>query len=143
MIIGNFKYRAAKDRYEGGITTLTFKLTGVTFEPNEKSGEKEPDYRVMVATENGQFELGAAWRRESDKGRPFVSVALDAPLLAAPLNAALFLDDDREAAALVWTRPSKGRVLHPSRRLNPAEAPVPIYRCLSSARADEQLSHLL
>jgi uncharacterized protein (DUF736 family) len=63
---------------------------------------RPPDDDAQTST--GQVELGAAWKRTSDKGREFVSVSLDAPLLTAPLNAALFMADEGDAASLVWNR---------------------------------------
>lgn len=106
MIIGNFTHDAKKKTYTGDIVALSFEKRGVTFTPVEKNSEKEPDYRVTVATESGTSELGAAWKRTSERGQDFISVSLDGPLLAAPFNAALFTDKDGNAT-LVWTRPKK------------------------------------
>lgn len=106
MIIGNFIYDTKKKTYTGDIVALSFEKRGVVFNPVEKNGEKEPDYRVTVPAEGGSVELGAAWKRTSERGQDFVSVSLDGPLLAGPFNAALF--PDREGnATLVWTRPKK------------------------------------
>jgi uncharacterized protein (DUF736 family) len=105
-IIGNFTFDKKKNTYTGDIVTLSFEKRGVMFIPTEKSGDKEPDYRVTVGTEAGPVELGAAWKRTSERGQDFVSVALDGPLLAAPFNAALFPDKDGNAS-LVWNRPKK------------------------------------
>jgi uncharacterized protein (DUF736 family) len=104
MIIGNFSYDQRADAFTGDILTLSFSFSAVDIKPTGKSGTKEPDYRVTAQTSTGQVELGAAWKRTSDKGREFVSVSLDAPLLAAPLNAALFMADEGGAASLVWNR---------------------------------------
>jgi len=106
MIIGNFTYDTKKNTYTGDIVALSFEKRGVTFTPVEKNGEKEPDYRVTVPTDTGTVELGAAWKRTSERGQDFVSVSLDGPLLSAPFNAALFPDRDG-SATLVWTRPKK------------------------------------
>src|SRR5271154_1721881 len=104
MIIGTFKYDERTDSYKGDIVTLNFQLNGVDMTPTDKVSSKEPDYRVTARTATGLVELGAAWKRTSDRGREFVSVSLDAPLLAAPVNAALFLDKNETDAALVWNR---------------------------------------
>ena len=106
MIIGNFSFDKKKNTYTGDIVTLSFEKHGVTFIPTEKAGDKEPDYRVTAPTEAGPVELGAAWKRTSERGQDFVSVALDGPLLPAPFNAALFPDKGGNAS-LVWTRPKK------------------------------------
>ena len=104
-IIGNFKKDAKSDCFTGDIVTLTFNRTGVQFKPNEKSGEKEPDYRISGKTAHGVVEFGAAWKRTSEGGREFLSVSIDDPALPGALNAALFTAEDGEAATLVWNRP--------------------------------------
>jgi uncharacterized protein (DUF736 family) len=104
MIIGNFSYDAQNDTYAGDIATLTLERRAVMFRPNEKGGDKEPDYRVVQDREEGTVELGAAWKRSSGTGREFLSVLLDDPALPASLNAALFPSDQGERASLVWQR---------------------------------------
>lgn len=104
MIIGNFTYDAMRNTYHGDIQTLTFAREGVSLRPAQKTGERGPDYRVFAETEGGTVELGAAWRRQSEKGHSFLSVMLDDPAFGQPVNVALF--DDREGSAtMVWTRP--------------------------------------
>ena len=107
MIIGNFKHDAKADTYSGEITTLTFHRSNVQLRPVEKSGDKEPDYRITGTTAFGSVEFGAAWKRKSEKGQEFLSVSIDDPALGSSLNAALFADDERKAAVLVWNRPKK------------------------------------
>ena len=102
MIIGQFR-QTDGERFTGDIVTLSFEKRGVTFVPVDKKSDKEPDYRVIAPAEDGHVELGAAWKRTSEKGQDFVSVSLDGPLLPAPFNAALFLDE-RGFASLVWNR---------------------------------------
>jgi uncharacterized protein (DUF736 family) len=110
MIIGSFKYTKAQDTYLGDIVTLNFRIEGVAFKPNPRKADKEPDYRIVAATPSGSVELGAGWKRTSDKGMEFVSVSLDAPLLTTPFNAALFLEADGKSATLVWSRPKAKEV---------------------------------
>jgi uncharacterized protein (DUF736 family) len=107
MIIGNFAYDKKTDTYAGDVTTLTFSRPSVQLRPNEKSGTKEPDYRVVSETAHGLVEFGAAWQRKSENGKEFLSVAIDDPALAGSLNAALFRSEDGKTAALVWTRQKK------------------------------------
>jgi uncharacterized protein (DUF736 family) len=105
MIIGKFSYDAASDSYTGDIITLTFTRAGVQLKPHEKSGEDEPNYRVVAKSVLGTVEFGAAWKRSSEKnGQEDLSVAIDDPAFPGPLNAALFLDEDGETASLVWKR---------------------------------------
>jgi uncharacterized protein (DUF736 family) len=107
MIIGNFTYDLDRDTYAGAITTLTLQRGSVVFRPTEKNGDKEPDYRVIHETEAGTVELGAAWKRSSERGREFLSVLLDDPALASSVNAALFPSDQNERATLVWQRQNR------------------------------------
>lgn len=104
MIIGTFVYDKDTDSFSGDISTLNFQFSPVDIKPTEKNGEKGPDYRLVSDTAHGHVELGAAWKRTSDQGRDFISVSLDAPLLEAPLNAALFMSETGATAQLVWNR---------------------------------------
>lgn len=106
MIIGNFRYEAAADIYTGELRTLTMQRNGVVLRPLRKGSEREPDYRVVEVTETGSVELGAAWRKRTERGRDYLSVLLDDPALNRPLSAALFLDEDDQHATLVWSRPA-------------------------------------
>jgi uncharacterized protein (DUF736 family) len=105
MIIGNFTYDKKADTYTGDVTTLTFQRADVQLKPNEKSGAKEPDYRVVTKTAQGLVEFGAAWHRTSENGKEFLSVSIDDPALPGSLNAALFQAEDGKNSVLVWSRP--------------------------------------
>ena len=104
MIIGTFIYDKETDCFSGDISTVHFQFSLVEIIPAEKNGDKGPDYRLIAETAHGHVELGAAWKRTSEQGRDFISVALDAPLLEAPLNAALFLAETGVKASMVWNR---------------------------------------
>jgi uncharacterized protein (DUF736 family) len=124
MIIGNFLYEAETDTYAGDVTTLTFNRSSVQLKPVEKSGDKEPDYRVVAQTPHGTVEFGAAWKRKSEKGQDFLSVSIDDPALSGALNAALFPGESGETAVLVWNRrkPGKGEASEESRPGNGAKS---------------------
>jgi uncharacterized protein (DUF736 family) len=107
MTIGNFTYNNAKDTYTGAIKTLTLLRGKVVFRPTEGKNGKGPHYRVVVEGVPGAVELGAAWKRTSEAGREFLSVSLDDPALAHPLNAALMPSEDGANAILIWSRPAK------------------------------------
>lgn len=132
MIIGNFRYDAEHDIYSGEIRTLTFARANVFVRPHDKSGDKEPDYRILQELDAGSVELGAAWRRRGEGGREFLSVALDDPSLPAPVNAVMFIVNDGEGTRLVWQRqPRKTPVPEPKpaprrqRRAQAAASPQP------------------
>jgi uncharacterized protein (DUF736 family) len=107
MIIGNFRYDAEHDSYAGDIATLTLQRSQVVLRPNDKSGDKEPDYRIMQERLDGTVEFGAAWKRTGERGRAFLSIMLDDPALPSPLNAVMFTADDGEGTRLVWQRARK------------------------------------
>lgn len=101
--IGNFLYDEKSDTYAGSITTLTVVRNDVRFVPNKKSGEKQPDYRIVGGTGSGDVEFGSAWKKTGEKGE-FLSISIDDPALPGALNAALFPAEDGGSARLVWTR---------------------------------------
>jgi len=49
------------------------------------------------------MEIGAGWKRQSAANKPYISVKLDDPSFAAPLNARL-VDADNGTAQLYWSR---------------------------------------
>jgi uncharacterized protein (DUF736 family) len=119
MIIGNFTYDSGEGTYAGEITTLTLRRTGVKFLPAEKTGDKEPDYRIVHEFDGMAVELGAAWKRSSDRGRDYLSVMIDDPALPASINAALFPSTENEDAALVWQRQAKKAPVPEAKPANP------------------------
>jgi uncharacterized protein (DUF736 family) len=120
MIIGNFTYDSEADTYAGSITTLTVTHDDVRIKPMDKKNDKEPDYRIISESIFGLVEFGAAWKRTSDKGKTFLSVALDDPSLAGPINAALFLDSEQNSASLVWNRKKKDADEAPAAKRTPS-----------------------
>jgi len=108
MIIG--KFSRTSDGWTGAIRTVSCQ-TKARFVPNNKrENQRAPDFRVI----SGQCELGVAWRRTSQGSdhREFLSVLLDDPFMAAPLNAVLFESPKQGEANLVWKRPQDGEHAH-------------------------------
>jgi uncharacterized protein (DUF736 family) len=104
MIIGIFNFDSKENSFQGNLMTLVVQHQGIFLRPAEKSGDKEPDYRVIAETEMGPVEFGAAWKRTSERGQEFLSVSLDDPSFGAPINCAMFQDEGADTAKLVWTR---------------------------------------
>lgn len=100
-IIGTFS--PTKDGgWTGTIRTLTIDVK-VRFVPNDnRDSDRAPDFRVFA----GRSELGAAWRERTsgENSREYLSVRLDDPVLAEPINAALFEAEKERTAQLVWGR---------------------------------------
>lgn len=107
MIIGTFSFDADHNCYAGAIATLTLQREGIKFLPADKANEREPDYRIVQEMRGAAVELGAAWKRSSERGREYLSVVLDDPALPSPLNAALFLSTETGEATLIWQRQAK------------------------------------
>jgi uncharacterized protein (DUF736 family) len=100
-IIGIFT-KQENGSYVGTIETLTFK-TQATFEPLTKRGEKSPDYRIT----SGLTDIGAAWTRSGDEGQTSLSVRLDDPSFAAPINCRLVKTGAERSYSLIWERDRK------------------------------------
>jgi uncharacterized protein (DUF736 family) len=86
------------DGYNGTLQTLAFNVK-VKIIPAQKDHDKAPDYRVLA----GAMEIGAAWKRQSAGNKPYLSVKIDDPTFATPVNARL-VDTESGAAVLYWTR---------------------------------------
>src|SRR3546814_7030601 len=61
---------------------------------------RSPTHRVFV----GRAEIGAGWAKQSNEGRDYLSLKLDAPSFAAPIYANLFDDEDGDTFNLISSR---------------------------------------
>jgi uncharacterized protein (DUF736 family) len=101
MNIGTFQ-NAVDGRITGEFDALGVGRVKLTFEPNSKGA----DYTV-ITTEN-HVEVGAAWKKTAkESGKAYISVRLDSPFLAKPINVALFPAKEPEHHVLVWDRPER------------------------------------
>lgn len=97
--IGNFTRIGTG--YKGEIVTMSVQQKNVRIiAESEIANENAPSHRVFV----GRAEIGAAWSKQSQEGRDYLSVKLDDPSFVAPIYANLFADEDGETFSLVWTR---------------------------------------
>ena len=101
MNIGTFKQ--TDKGYEGTIVTLGMNHKAKFVANDNKKSDDSPDYFIT----SGKSDIGVAWRETKDGDEPlhYLSVKLDCPTLAKPINAALFNHD--KGASLVWSRPAK------------------------------------
>ena len=88
------------DGFNGTLRTLAFSVN-LKIVPIAKGKDNGPDYRILA----GAAEIGAAWKRQSAANKPYVSVRLDDPSFAAPVNARL-VDGEDGTAVLYWNRRS-------------------------------------
>jgi uncharacterized protein (DUF736 family) len=106
MMIG--KFTQSGEGYEGEITGFALKAVNITISPMPVKQGNGPDFVVSGTDAAGQqYEIGAAWKRVSEKkGKQYLSVKLDGPTLAAPVNCAL-IEQSTGRFNLVWSRDSR------------------------------------
>jgi len=102
-IIGTFKRK--NNTFTGLIRALSF-TASVSIEPvTAKRGDKSPDYRVFCqSSEPG--EIGAAWERTKE-GASYLSVRIDDPNFAAPIDCRLIKTGTEHGYSLIWERDRK------------------------------------
>ena len=102
-LIGTFTRTV--DGYTGAIRTFTLNRDVIIIVPAIASDiENAPNYRVLA--EN--IEIGAGWKRSSDKAGDYVSLLIDDPSFDQPIRAALFeAVRGGDTFHLIWTRPSR------------------------------------
>ncbi len=86
--IGTFT--ADKDGYTGQLRTLTLNVKVKLVSNDKGDSENAPDFRVQAAG----HDIGAAWKKTSEAGRPYVSVTLDDPSFPATVYARLIENED-------------------------------------------------
>lgn len=90
---------ASESGYEGVFETLTCAPAPLRFEPNaDKVHDRMPDFRIY----RGASEIGGAWIKRAAAGRAYLSVILDDPAFAAPIECRLV--EGQEGFRLVWSR---------------------------------------
>ncbi len=101
--IGTFK-KTGDNEFTGEIFTLGIHAKNVRIIPEtNRSGDNTPSHRVYA----GRFEAGAAWSKQTNDGRDYLSLKLDDPGFTAPVFASLFEDGDGKGHSLVWSRPTR------------------------------------
>lgn len=105
--IGEFTRQ--KSGYTGRIHTLSLNIEIAIVAAQATDAENAPEYRVHAHGEDGP-EIGAGWKRSSDKAGEFVSILLDDPTFAQPIRANLFQNgSDKRSWSLHWSRATKPR----------------------------------
>ena len=104
MKIGTFTQQ--EQGYVGWIDTAGLRVADVTFIRMPVKQGSGPDFVILAAGDNGQFELGAAWAKTSKAGKPYLSIKFDSPAFVAPINCALTEQADG-SYALVWSRDAR------------------------------------
>ncbi len=90
--------------FSGRIHTLSLKLDIAVVATSEPDVGNAPAYRIHAGSEEGP-EIGAGWRRSSEKAGEYISIQLDDPAFALPVHAKLFRNgDDQTSWSLHWSR---------------------------------------
>jgi len=89
------------DSFTGAVKTLSINAK-TSIRPADKASDKAPDYRVFA----GAIEFGAAWKKTSNEGRPYLSIKLDDPSFPAPIYATLVEGEQADSFSLIWSRRS-------------------------------------
>jgi uncharacterized protein (DUF736 family) len=101
------QFTRGKSGFSGHVRTFTLDVALVLVPADPSDAENAPDYRVHLGAEDGP-EVGAGWKRSTEKAGNFVSLLLDDPVFVQPIRANLFQSsDDKTAWTLHWNRPSK------------------------------------
>ncbi|WP_413992255.1 DUF736 domain-containing protein [Labrys okinawensis] len=91
--------------FSGSIHTLRLKLDIALVAMDASDTENAPDYRVHADSDEGP-EIGAGWKRSSEKAGEYISIQLDDPTFPQPIRANLFQNgDDKTSWSLHWSRP--------------------------------------
>jgi uncharacterized protein (DUF736 family) len=98
MIIGRL-HPLEDQTYGGWIISPAGTRATVSMDAAEQRGDKTPDFRIRT----DEVEFGAAWKKTSREGKPYLSVKLDSPFLPAPINCAL-MPEEGGSYILVWNR---------------------------------------
>ena len=95
--IGTFT--AEKDGFTGTLRTLTLNVKVKLVANDKGENENAPDFRLQAAG----HDIGAAWQKTRDPGRPYVSVSLYDPSFPATVYARLIENEDG-THDLIWSR---------------------------------------
>lgn len=101
--IGTFT--RTNDGYSGTINTLMLKRHVIVIVPAiATEAENAPNYRILA----DDAEIGAGWKRNSEKAGDYVALVIDDPSFVQPLRANLFaVTSDGNTFHLIWTRPAR------------------------------------
>lgn len=101
--VGTFK-KTGTNEFTGVIVTLSVQAKNFRVVPDSRaSGENAPTHRLFV----GRAEIGAAWNKQSNEGRPYLGFKLDDPSFTGPIYANLVEGEDGESYSLIWSRPTR------------------------------------
>lgn len=102
----NRPYGALKRNENGFSGRISGRLYdgNITLKPNEN--RQSPSAPEFIVLENGRHIIGAAWDKQSQAGKHFLSITIDLEEADKPIYLHAFQqDNDNNAYDIVWTRP--------------------------------------
>ncbi|MHB8886155.1 MAG: DUF736 domain-containing protein [Methylovirgula sp.] len=94
--------------YAGRLRTLSLNVQLSIVTADHSDAENAPDFRVHIGGSADGPEIGAGWKRSSEKVGDYVSLLIDDPAFTQPIRARLVKTDPKGSAfQLRWNRPSK------------------------------------
>jgi uncharacterized protein (DUF736 family) len=124
MMIGKFKAQK-HGGYTGELNALGLEIEAMDFCPVKDKRADGPDFVVIgygepphpldidftkyplrdgqVIPNTNTYDLGAAWKKVTAEGKPYLSVKLDGPTLRVPIQCALIEQNDG-SYHLIWRR---------------------------------------
>lgn len=90
--------------YSGHVRSALLDMAVVIVAAEKSETETAPHFRIHRSDVAGP-EIGAAWKRTSEKAGDYLSVVIDDPTLSQPLRANLFRHGDSSTWYLQWSRP--------------------------------------
>jgi uncharacterized protein (DUF736 family) len=123
MMIGKFTADEEGGGYTGELNALGLKIEDISICPVKDKRADGPDFMILGYGEppdvygidfakyppgvpipnTNTYDLGAAWKKVSKQGKPYLSVRLDGPTLPVPIHCALTEQDDG-SYHLLWRR---------------------------------------
>jgi uncharacterized protein (DUF736 family) len=93
MFIGKFYNES--NVLVGCIEGPLFYIDRVELRPyDDKKQEKSPDFRIVKATQNGDYTIGSAWRATSKNGFDYISARIMGIGMSLPIHFALMPNED-------------------------------------------------
>lgn len=103
------EFTRTRSGYFGRIRTLSLKLDLAVVAVDADETSNAPDYRIHAESDDGP-EIGAGWKRRSEKAGEYVSIQLDDPALPRAIHAKLFQNGgDKTSWSLHWSRQRQRR----------------------------------
>ncbi|MEG3089300.1 DUF736 domain-containing protein [Sphingomonas sp. PB4P5] len=101
--IGEFTPR--DDGYFGRLVTLGIDVALTIAPATHKDANNAPDYRVYADEDANGPEVGAGWKRSSERAGEYVAVVIDDPQFSRAIRANLFSPtSEGQPHLLLWQR---------------------------------------